>query len=106
MVINKCKERERLAFLLENNLSNDTLKLYDIIIEENGYIGIELKPPFNIVDVFVRDKNDDIKLELNIPNSGSWAYTFEDAEQYFNLLRGCAEINEIFKSFKYKDIDN
>lgn len=94
-VVCYCKEKETLATLFIENLSNETLELYTITIRADGRLEFEVNPPFERVDAFFGKDN---VLKISIPNSGSCAYTFDEAKKYYNLLRGCAEINEFFKN--------
>lgn len=91
-VVCYCKEKEAFATLLRNNLSNETLELYTITIRADGELEFEVNPPFERVDAFFGKDN---VLKISIPNSGSCAYTFDEARKYYNLLRGCAEINSL-----------
>lgn len=88
----QCEEREHIVSLFKEELSYKTLKLYKITIPKSGDIIFELNEPFERVDVFL--KNGSV-LKLSIPNMGSLAYTLEDAQNYFDLMRGCAEINAV-----------
>lgn len=90
-----CDEKKHLVSLLLQSLSYETLEVYTIYISKLGEITFSPNSPLERVGVFSYPKRG--YMEISISNRGNRAYTFAEAEWYYNLFKGCAEINEFFK---------